>query len=144
MAASHETLTLLNNGKVLMSGGLNAELYDPATGTFTATGAYAGLGSAIQLTTTLLADGRVLITGCTDADYCDYVPADVGQLYDPATDTFSLTGAYGFEGGTATLLTNGKVLFAGGGSGFAPNKEKLYDPSTGTLTRTGDMTNGRE
>src|SRR6185369_983053 len=94
----------------------NAELYDPAAGTFTATGAYADLGSALQLTPTLLADGRVLITGCTyyDDGYCEYVPADFAQLYDPATDTFSLTGAYGYRGGATTLLTNGKVLFAGG------------------------------
>jgi len=100
------------------------------------------LGSAYQLTTTLLADGRVLITGCAKIDdgYCEYVPADVAQLYDPATDTFSLTGAYGFRAGTTTLLTNGKVLFAGGATDGAwyPNAE-LYDPSTGTFTRTGDI-----
>src|SRR5437588_731838 len=91
------TATLLLNGKVLITGGPNAELYDPATGAFTATGAYADAGSAFQLTTTLLADGRVLITGCSyyDDGYCEYVPADVGQIYDPATDAFSLTGGYG-------------------------------------------------
>jgi hypothetical protein len=145
MAASHGHATLLNNGKVLMTGGLNADLYDPATGTFTATGAYADLGSAYQLTTTLLADGRVLITGCAykDGDYCDYVPADVGQLYDPANGTFSLTGAYGFRGSTTTSLTNGKVLFAGGENLFSV-PSKLYDPSTGTFTRTGDMTIDRD
>ena len=119
------------------------------TGTFTATGAYADLGSALQLTTvpTLLADGRVLITGCTnnDGDYCAYVPADVAQLYDPATGRFSLTGAYGFRGGTTTLLTNGKVLFAGGATEFSVTRDaKLYDPSTGTFTHTGDMTNSRD
>jgi hypothetical protein len=101
------------------------------------------LGSAYQLTTTLLADGRVLITGCATDDYCQYVPADVAQLYDPAADTFSLTGAYGFTGGTATLLTNGKVLFAGGEWSLYPNA-KLYDPSTGTFTRTGEMPNARD
>ena len=147
MAAGSGTSTLLGDGKVLITGGSNAELYDPATGTCTATGAYADLGSAYQLTTTLLADGKVLITGCAkiDGGYCEYVPADVAQLYDPATDTFSPTGAYGFRGGTTTLLTNGKVLFAGGATDGAsyPNA-KLYDPSTGTFTRTGDMTNARD
>jgi WD40 repeat protein len=144
MAAFHGPATLLNNGKVLMTGGANAELYDPATGTFTATGAYAYAVSALVLT--LLADGRVLITGCTDHDhYCEDTPADVGQLYDPATNTFSLTGAYGFLGGTATLLTNGKVLFAGGATEFSSwPYAKLYDPSTGTFTPTGDMTHARD
>jgi hypothetical protein len=144
MAPSQGSATLLNNGKVLMTGGSDAELYDPATGTFTAAGAYADAGSAFQLIVpTLLADGRVLITGCTyiDDGYCEYVPADVAQLYDPATDTFSLTGAYGFRRGTTTLLTNGKVLFAGGATDGAVYRDaKLYDPSTGNFTRTGDMT----
>src|SRR5207249_264208 len=92
MAASYGSATLLNNEEFLITGRLNAELYDPATGAFTATGAYADAGSALQLTTTLLADGRVLITGCSyyDDGYCEYVPADIGQLYDPATDAFSL------------------------------------------------------
>jgi len=143
MAAGSGTSTLLNNGKVLITGGSNAKLYDPASGTFAATGAYADLGSAYQITTTLLADGEVLITACATDDYCQYVPADVAQLYDPATETFRLTGAYGFIDGTTTLLTNGMVLFAGGESGGYPYA-KLYDPSTGTFTRTGDMTNARD
>jgi hypothetical protein len=147
MAVSQGPATLLNNGQVLMTGRSNAQLYDPATGAFTSTGAYADAGPALQWSSvpTLLADGRVLITGCTDNhDYCEYVPADVAQLYDPATETFSLTGNYGFTEGTTTLLTNGKVLFAGGRTDWGPwPYSKLYEPSTGTFTPTGDMTNAR-
>ena len=61
------TATLLGNGKVLIAGGYpTAELYDPATGTFAVTGAYAGsyTGPLYVFTATLLLDGRVLITGC--------------------------------------------------------------------------------
>ena len=94
MAAAHSFATLLTNGKVLMSGGVpssaaNAELYDPATGTFTAAGDYAT--PAALLRATLLADGRVLMTGCKPNCGSD-VYVDIAQLYDPATDTFSLTG----------------------------------------------------
>src|SRR5208282_5019620 len=60
------TGTLLNDGQVLVVGGLNqpsaAELYDPVSGQFAATGTPIqphGFGH----TATLLADGRVLVVG---------------------------------------------------------------------------------
>jgi len=168
-APSSDTATLLPNGKVLIAGGENrsgsslasAELYDPSTGTFTATatGEMTILGfpltappiSAFGLppTATLLPDGRVLIAACGAAT----------ELYDPVTGTFSLTGAMvtfnpttetdtnrgvGCDGPTATLLTNGKVLLAGGDAEFyyppGSASAELYDPSTGTFTVTGKMT----
>jgi Galactose oxidase, central domain len=148
MAASHNLATLLNTGKVLMTGpwtGSNAELYDPATGAFTAASAYAGANPAPLFMATLLADGRVLISGCTtdDSGECAY-SVDVAQLYDPATGTFSVTGGCCYLEGTTTLLTNGKVLFAGGGIDVSwYSVAVLYDSSTGNFTRTGDMTKAR-
>ena len=67
-ARDFHTATLLPNGKVLVAGGANgsgflasAELYDPATGTWSATGS---LNTArYQHTATLLADGKVLVVG---------------------------------------------------------------------------------
>ena len=60
--------TLLANGKVLVAGGLNysgtlasAELYDPATGTWTATGSMTN--PRLYYTATLLANGKVLVAG---------------------------------------------------------------------------------
>src|ERR1700683_3287969 len=68
--AAH-TATLLQNGKVLITGGFNntgvlatAELFDPVTGTFTATGTMAF--ARFSHTATLLANGKVLVTGGSD------------------------------------------------------------------------------
>ena len=74
---SGHTLTLLPDGKVLAAGGdtdectggfcmfagtlATAELYDPASGAFTATGNLKGARGTH--TSTLLNDGRVLLTG---------------------------------------------------------------------------------
>ena len=60
--------TLLTNGQVLITGGtsvgsslVNAEIYDPATGNFSAAGSMA---AARQYhTATLLPSGKVLVTG---------------------------------------------------------------------------------
>jgi hypothetical protein len=121
------TATLLTNGTVLFVEGLdpayysgNVEIYDPASGTFTLIGLthYDHTGG----TATRLADGRVLIAG---GELQGPPPAvqmstpsgnPAVELYDPATGTFvsaaSLsTGRYGH---TATLLTDGTVLIAGG------------------------------
>jgi len=155
MAGAHSLAILLNNGKIFVTGGFgqtpvspapNAELYDPATGQFTAAGAYADASAAGLLTANLLADGRVLITGTTfvGSDF----DGDVAEVYDPAADSFTLTaGGYNnafAKGLTATSLMSGKVLFAGGVSeaGLVPYTY-LFDPSTATFARTGNMTMAR-
>lgn len=130
------TATLLPNGKVLIAGGISratAELYDPATGTFSATGSMAtprGLHTA-----TLLPNGKVLITG---GGTYESVSIATAELYDPATGTFSPTGGNGMSvprtDHTATLLNNGKVLIAGGHN-LSTNLRtaELYDPNTATF-----------
>ena len=44
---------------------------------------------------------------------------------------------------TATLLSNGKVLVAGGFNGGYLSSAELYDPATGTWTATGTLTTER-
>jgi hypothetical protein len=70
-----------------------AEVFDPASGTWQATGPmrYARTGPAL----TVLADGRVLVVGSTD----DTVHIDDGayrtaEIYDPKTGTFELAGTF--------------------------------------------------
>src|ERR1700694_3824596 len=57
--------------------------------------------------------------------------------------TGNLTTARQFH--TATLLTNGKVLVAGGWDTGLPvwASAELYDPSTGTFSATGSMSTSR-
>ncbi len=149
--AGHNAV-LLHTGKVFIVGGetsggpTSAELYDPDSGTFTATGSFPG-GSGTS-TTTLLADGRVLvIAGAESFTRPPGLPGllsnSIAGLYDPATGTFSTIGG-GIETATATLLANGKVLFAGGASdGNGGNGAFLYDQATQSFSTTGSMSASR-
>ena len=136
------TATLLANGKVVVAGGIggegsagflaSAQVYDPATGIWTATGSL--IGSRHLHTATLLPNGKVLVAG-GQGDTVGFASA---QIYDPATGTWTATGS--LIGGrlyhTATLLTNGKVLVAGGfgDSGALLASAEVYDAETATST----------
>ncbi|SPE31113.1 Kelch domain protein (fragment) [Candidatus Sulfotelmatomonas gaucii] len=125
--------TLLQDGRVLVQG-VNAEIYDPATGVFSLTAAYAD-ADPLWLTSTLLQDGRVLLTGWC-ARSCE---SGATELYDPRTSTFSLASQFAQEGNvnTATLLTNGKVLFVGSDESDLPADAELFDPAAGTVDSIG-------
>jgi subtilisin family serine protease len=152
----NHTATLLANGKVLVAGGFNgvsyfrgAELYeyDPATGTGTWTPTGDMTTARLWHTATLLPNGKVLVTGgrtimgnrLRTAELFTYDPATGNGTWAPAD---SMTGAR--EGHTATLLSNGKVLVAGGSDGVALSTTELYDPTPpGTWTPTLPMTHFR-
>lgn len=136
--------TRLADGRVLVATGsdsdpngpqwaLHGEIYDPATGQFTTTGA-AAIGRAYA-TATLLADGRVLIAGGQTDGGAALAHA---ELYDPATGQFSLTGAMTAAriGPTATRLPDGRVLIVGGTHEDVAQVEhaEVYDPATGQFT----------
>ncbi|HWD91346.1 MAG TPA: kelch repeat-containing protein [Verrucomicrobiae bacterium] len=140
------TATLLQNGKILVAGGFTgttaintAELYDPASGTWTPTGSLNVPRSGH--TATLLRNDKVLVVGGYNTDYLTSA-----ELYDPVSGTWALTGPvhvgrYAF---TATLMLDGKVLVAGGSSNNTntPTAE-LYDPATESWTQTGNLHDGR-
>ena len=160
------TATLLPDGDVLVAGGAteaslaggdfiftslaNAELYNPATGTWQAT-------TSMNIprfggTATLLANGTVLVAGGSDTrsgqivNNSDAVPQASAEIYTPATQQWQMTGAmaYSHSGATASLLPNGDVLVAGGeiplDLPMTPASEQyegqqntdLYNPTTNT------------
>ncbi len=139
---TNHNATLLADGKVLLSGGqdnnggdglASAELYDPATQTFSAiaaamTSPRGGHGAA------LLPDGKVLLVGGFNNSS---VSLNSAELFDPATQTFTAIAATTTSRRsefTATVLPNGKVLLAGGGSSTTSyTSAELYDPATQTF-----------
>ena len=151
-ARRSHTATLLPNGKVLVAGGednsfnllTNAELYDPASGTWTTTGS---LITAREFhTATLLANGKVLVVaGVTDSLGTTSAAAEV---YDPASGVWTATGSLGTgrDQHTATLLPNGKVLVAGGYNNDTVTSlasAELYDATSGVWTATGSLITDR-
>jgi Galactose oxidase, central domain len=145
------TATLLNDGRVLVARGVDPQpslLFDPATDTFAATGSM--ITARVDQTTTLLSDGRVLIAGGFVAQGGLLVGLASAELYDPKTGKFSPTGSMitARGGQTATLLSDGRVLIAGGATaGISVGKilasAELYDPKTGTFSPTGSMITAR-
>lgn len=135
------TATLLPDGRVLIAGGstTNAELYDPSTGTFSATGEMVNALHS-ELTATLVANGKVLITGGL-AGSAIASP----ELYDPSTGTFSLAapyaGSYATDefGSTATLLSDGAVLFTADPLYSGSYGAEIYHPEAKVFMRTGAM-----
>jgi hypothetical protein len=124
-ACCETTATLLMNGNVLVAYGLRwpsviGELYDPAAGIFTAAENTTMTAYRGGQTATLLSDGNVLLAGGSWGEVAPPIvySADA-EIYDPAKKTFARTGsmpANRIGGHTATLLNDGRVLIAGGGS----------------------------
>jgi hypothetical protein len=135
------TATALRDGRVLIVGGgsghypsqnvyRTAELYDPATGKFSSAGQMSvGRHKHAAI---LLRSGKVLIVGGSDNRdwHGEYASA---EIYDPVSRTFIVTGAMNTSRfklpAAVALLSNGRVLVAGGGP-FA----EVYDETTGTFT----------
>jgi N-acetylneuraminic acid mutarotase len=157
-ARTFHTATQLLDGRVLVAGGVgvdvsefsanilaSAELYDPATGSWTATGPMLGIRTGHAAT--LLPDGKVLVIGGGDSSDGNGGPLATAEVYDPATGSWTATGDTigSGPGRTATLLGNGKVLATGGISGDleALGVAELFDPGTGSWSATGNMAEAR-
>jgi hypothetical protein len=150
----------LADGRALLAGGALAGdvptaetlLFDPVTTAWTGTGA---LGTARHShSTTLLADGAVLVAGgigTVGSQAAGQLAS--AEVYDPATGVWTpttgdMTTARSLH--TATLLPDGRVLVTGGEGDRAPRAPRrslfsaeVYDPATGAWAPAAPMTDSR-
>jgi hypothetical protein len=120
-----------------MSGTISsAELYDPATGEWTITGAMCT--NRMSNTMTLLPDGKVMVAG--GVDYTNRLAS--AELYDSQTGKWSVTGSMkmAHAGHTAALLSNQEVIVGGGYilAGNNVNPPEVFDPANEAWVTTGD------
>ncbi len=137
-AREEPTATLLRNGEVLMTGGVNAagtilktaELYNPAKGTFAATAPMTDARAGHSAT--LLGNGNVLIAGGFDAKGL----VATAEIYNSATGKFSATGVMtdARAGHAAGLLPDGTVMVVGGYGAGTPLSQLLNAPMVNGLT----------
>jgi len=149
---SLHTASALPDGRILVAGGYNqynqavtsAEIYDPATGLLTPTGAMHD--GRIAATATQLSDGRILMVGGQDSTG---TALNSVEIYDPATGQFTLASNLGTSrlNSTATTLNDGTVLVTGGytgaingsSSGIPLASAEIYNPSTNSWQTAGSM-----
>jgi N-acetylneuraminic acid mutarotase len=141
--------TPLADGRVLLVAGLGsgaAEIFDPGSGTWTPTGSM-NIDRGFH-TATLLMDGRVLVTGGATQQYA-VGNAWSAEIFDPTTGTWTFTApmlVWRFEH-TATLLSDGTVLVAGGRTRYGPEPvtatAEIYNPIADTWTAAATMTSRR-
>jgi len=153
-ARSSHTATLLMNGKVLLVGGWSggatglAEVYDPVSKDRSAMGSLAT--ARYDHTATLLPSGKVLVVGGRNSAGV----VETAELYDPSTGQWSparecsaTSPCIARAQHTATLLSTGKVLVAGGQYGSASTdalaSAEVYDPATGQWSAAAAMPGAR-
>ena len=151
MAVARSTVVsiLLKDGRVMAIGGITglpssgpiAEVFDPDREVWSPAGSATQPVLHYGAATTILKDGRVLMTGgASQSPMGDALPD--GFVYDPRTDRWIPTNPMG-QGRvhhTASLLSDGRVLVAGGrdaqSNGTAFNTTEIFDVNAGAATST--------
>ena len=153
-ARLRHTLTLLPSGEVLVVGGLNrAQQAGESAEIFTPPNAHGDRGQWRSVAgpnryrdghrAEALRNGTVLVVGGLTGKG----DPTLAEVFDPGTASWSPAGVIPAQiyGHTTTLLSDGKVLVAGGFT-VGPGETKktlLYDPATRQFSGRADMTAGR-
>ncbi len=147
----------LPDGRVLVAGGMtsadpvegafgsysSAKLYDPATGTWSATGL---MGTArTEPVAALLPDGTVLVAGGAYVDAAGNRDLASAEIYDPESGTWSPTGdmSTARRGAESVTLADGRVLVVGAAHGSIASAE-IYDPAAGAWSPAGSLAQARD
>ena len=139
-ARAYPMVVKLKDGSVLVAGGaLNgapsdaAERYSPDYGGWLQAGTMNS--PRTQGTATLLDDGRVLVAGGGNAAAPTFAATASAEIYDPATNAWTSAAPMSLPRAlhTATLLSDGEVLVAGGAT--------AYTGSRGTVTASAEIYN---
>lgn len=157
-ARTEPSAALLPDGRVLVAGGAyvdadstrvlaSAEIYDPASGEWSATGSMLTARRGAQ--SVALADGRVLVVGGSSIGrrlYEGYAAVASAEVFDPATGTWSPAGvlAAARQDFSLAALPDGGALVVGGvvetgGSTQATATVERFDPKTLKWPATGAM-----
>jgi hypothetical protein len=142
----------LPDGRVLVAGGdgpggvTSAEIYDPASGVFTATGPMSTTRGGRLNQMAPLPGGKFLVAGGTNGR-CDTAWSSA-EIFDPSTGTWSLTGSMSVARSDPSViaLAGGQVLVVGGYDQLsgdcstvmaeALTSAEIYDPASGSFTPT--------
>ncbi len=126
--------TRLLDGRVLLSGGsdssgtsstLDADVFDPSTGTFSPPEFKPGMGQSA----TLLLDGKVLLAGGSMYPGIMGLASGNFTIWDPLTGLNTVIGGFQRMKHSATLLLDGRVLIVGG---YTCHYQSLYIDSDST------------
>ena len=157
VAVAFQTATLLGDGSVLIAGGTiwgstassAAYRYDRKTGAIVESGRMAQ--PRWGQTATLLPDGEVLVSGGATTYHGEIGSVTArAELYNPHSNQWRQAASMSIPRYVhqAALLTDGRVLVAGGWSFTAnsdPSKSsaEIYDPHTDTWAATGSLATAR-
>src|SRR5438876_11010937 len=147
-ARSGACTVALNDGRLLISGGADANGPTATADLFSTTGSWSAAASMnsprSHQSCAVLQDGRVLVAGGTTSGGGI---TNSAEIYDPSADSWSPAGLMNDarSGATASVLQDGRVLIAGGqNSGGASNTLEIFDPISGNFSNAGTMSSPRQ